>query len=95
MTDDTDDEISNRIVNTFTQARELVRAHCPHGVDVTMEMDAMDLLMDYTIPLGPTGLADVLLLLGREDGPKPVDRAEVVSAVGFVLELRGIAAHAP
>ena len=78
MVDDLDEPISDQIVSTFVQARELAQALSPRGHgDVTMEMDAMDLLMDYAIPLGPVGLADVMLLLGREDGPGLVDRAEV------------------
>lgn len=86
MHDDPDDKIAERIVHTFLRASEVARARRPHGRNVTMEMDAHDLLMDWALLLEPVGLAEVMLILEEEQSPKPTTRVQVAAAINFVIE---------
>jgi hypothetical protein len=62
------DDATDRLIEVFTQAVQLLRIN--HGLDseVQLEMPAMDLLMDYSLTLGPAGLAAVLSNLAEEGG---------------------------
>ena len=46
------------MTDTFIHARHLLRDRGIEGDTVTFEMDAMDLLLDYVLLLGSTGLAE-------------------------------------
>jgi hypothetical protein len=91
--DNNDDNIVDEIVSVFLQARQLAGARRPNGRGVSLEMEANDLLMDYALLLGPTGLAEVMLILEEEQNETPLTVAETASAVEFVL--KGISDQAP
>jgi hypothetical protein len=85
-----DDTGARELANVFLQARQLLHSRQPHGRDITMEMDGCDLLMDYALLLGPTGVADVWAILMEEQrGEAPATSSQVASAITFVLNNEG------
>jgi hypothetical protein len=80
-----DDLVVDELVSVFARAQQLLRERKLSGKNVTMEMDAMDLLMDYALLLGPYRLADVLLLLSEEQSERElITHSQVVSAIDSV-----------
>jgi hypothetical protein len=74
-----EDEISKQIVAVFEQAKELARQR---GVarNTTMDMPAMDLLLDHALDLGPDGLFDIVTMLAVHDG-EPITRTQMAVAL--------------
>ena len=67
-----DDAVVKRLVAVFEQAKVVARAAWFGPRNPEMEMPAMDLLMDYALTLGPTGLVDVMTALLAET-EKPIN----------------------
>jgi hypothetical protein len=80
----TEDETVDQLTSVFTQAIRLLRDRSKG--EVALEMPAMDLLMDYSLLLGPARLAAVLSTLATD---KPATRPQVAAALNCYLGTAG------
>ena len=67
-------ETVGQVVHVFTRAIQLAPKRGLGNVEI--ELEAMDLLMDYALLLGPEGLADVISVLALEHKGAPITRAQ-------------------
>ena len=75
----TEDETVNELTKVFKVGARLARAR---GVpQMQLEMEALDMFMDYFLILGGDGVADVLTILALEE-TAPITREQVSFALG-------------
>ena len=84
MSKNEDDKVADELVSVFTQAVGLLRERGLRSLQ--MEMEAMDLLMDHMLLLGPEGTADVLSVLALDPAVDVVTRAQAAVAIECCLE---------
>ena len=84
MSKNEDNKVADEIVSVFTQAAGLLRE--PGLRSLPMEMEAMDLLMDHMLLLGPEGIADVLSVLASDPAIDVITPAQAAAAIECCLE---------
>jgi hypothetical protein len=82
-----DDRAVDEITHVFLQARQICRNRKQSWKAVSFEEDAIDLLTNYTLLLGPLGLADAMQILAEEQvGRSPVTCPQVALVIASVLD---------